>query len=985
MDEVGLDVESQLETWIAQEDVASVQLWLAGDSRPSDLARDWSDRCAPKGRSTTPLAEAVRESVLCARIQDLAPSLTQFGGAARAIRLSREHLAFSLEKESGSAKGDLRQQRKLLRLAITYFRQLLDEAKWNPELGSPRVACRFSKCILRLARIDQVSEDEIEEARERLVSIRDSEEAQDERARSFLLESYLRTYEHSHTPEDLARAKEVLDLVEQEAGFESGIVRCEYWCRVADESRNMNSREFFLSKASEALSGLPASETSGPTRQATVAVLEGFIEGLRRTGSTGALRLFSVPFVTRRLKTAVEYSSVTVLSCVLESVSPDADSGEYVFREIAADIHSAIARATTTEADERLKHLSKALAYREGKHWQKALATERSGIDQALDHLEYYRLTGSERERTEAIRFLLAHTTKYPQSPHGLAQLGAQAEEFGPYNPVIPVPKTGLVDPELVRAIRNGSAKLLYERAARRALEVGTLPQKKLGGRGSSTLIDERSGRSQFTLVIKTMAKERFRVDLARSIHLEELLRGLDTEEFGVIEHIAHYEIDDDELGPAVVSVRRHEVGKTLADLMTEAPGRKRELLLQATRYLALIHSNPYRHEAVSGVRKELKERELGCWLRRIVPREMSLEFFNRWWALLPSDIPMFERRDAHAHNWIVDTRSRLLALDLESTGWRPAGYELAQLLEDGSLLTPEDSELREELLETYAEALRQGDVSVSYDDLCKGFEIALIARWVRTLSDADSEEPQRLVATRNLEAFAQRSGSPDIAEMAHLLFEKWSQKTGVARTSGLVEISVGTRRRISRAMAHYLRHDEAAPLTPDGWVDAAVVADALRGRGHPVTPERVLMVAGALGERRFEINGESVRASYGHSRKVKIHLPSTVRPSVPLYHATSTSNLRSILEARDGIRPMTRQFVHLSTDIEVALRAAARRHEATVVAEVNPELLPDLRATADPSTWLTSRVPVSALRVMPVHELESRRLKSTLASKPTS
>ena len=70
----------------------------------------------------------------------------------------------------------------------------------------------------------------------------------------------------------------------------------------------------------------------------------------------------------------------------------------------------------------------------------------------------------------------------------------------------------------------------------------------------------------------------------------------------------------------------------------------------------------------------------------------------------------------------------------------------------------------------------------------------------------------------------------------------------------------------------------------------------------------------------------------YGHS----LARPIRYEPCTPpprLYHATSPDTLASI--RREGLRPMERQYVHLSPDPETAIHVGARHADRPVVLTV--------------------------------------------------
>ena len=77
----------------------------------------------------------------------------------------------------------------------------------------------------------------------------------------------------------------------------------------------------------------------------------------------------------------------------------------------------------------------------------------------------------------------------------------------------------------------------------------------------------------------------------------------------------------------------------------------------------------------------------------------------------------------------------------------------------------------------------------------------------------------------------------------------------------------------------------------------------------------------------RFEIRDDKIRALYGHSSSfipfTKIQKIASKPPGI-LYHGTSPSAAKNIMS--EGLRPMNRQYVHLSTDKNTALQVGKRK-----------------------------------------------------------
>lgn len=118
---------------------------------------------------------------------------------------------------------------------------------------------------------------------------------------------------------------------------------------------------------------------------------------------------------------------------------------------------------------------------------------------------------------------------------------------------------------------------------------------------------------------------------------------------------------------------------------------------------------------------------------------------------------------------------------------------------------------------------------------------------------------------------------------------------------------------RLSRRVAHALRHDPAVPMQRGGWV---TVTSLLRHVG--ITRDELDTVIAASTRFELDLHGTRIRATHGHSVGVDLALtPST--PPAALWHGTSWRTVTLIM--RDGLQPMRRRYVHLHADAEDAAR----------------------------------------------------------------
>jgi putative RNA 2'-phosphotransferase len=171
----------------------------------------------------------------------------------------------------------------------------------------------------------------------------------------------------------------------------------------------------------------------------------------------------------------------------------------------------------------------------------------------------------------------------------------------------------------------------------------------------------------------------------------------------------------------------------------------------------------------------------------------------------------------------------------------------------------------------------------------------------------------------------------------------------------------------LGKLLALVLRHrpDVAGvTLDPAGWVDVDELVAGLRRTGRRITADDVRAAVAADSKGRYELADGRVRAAQGHSVAVELGLEPLVPPAV-LYHGTVQRFVPSILAA--GLRPGSRQFVHLSPDVETAL-AVGRRRGAPVVLAVDAAGAAgaghEFRRASN-GVWLTDAVPPAYVRVL--------------------
>ncbi len=131
---------------------------------------------------------------------------------------------------------------------------------------------------------------------------------------------------------------------------------------------------------------------------------------------------------------------------------------------------------------------------------------------------------------------------------------------------------------------------------------------------------------------------------------------------------------------------------------------------------------------------------------------------------------------------------------------------------------------------------------------------------------------------------------------------------------------------RISRFLSFLLRHrppDYPLYFDAQGYAPWSDLIAIVQERFPEITEGEIQSVIEHSEKRRFELKGDKVRATYGHSFPVELGLECE-RPPPRLYHGTARDLVQAILQA--GLKPRGRQYVHLSSSPEEALAVGKRR-----------------------------------------------------------
>jgi putative RNA 2'-phosphotransferase len=167
---------------------------------------------------------------------------------------------------------------------------------------------------------------------------------------------------------------------------------------------------------------------------------------------------------------------------------------------------------------------------------------------------------------------------------------------------------------------------------------------------------------------------------------------------------------------------------------------------------------------------------------------------------------------------------------------------------------------------------------------------------------------------------------------------------------------------RVSKFLALHLRHaPEKIGLTLGlgGWVEVDELLRAAAAAGFEITHDELDAAVAEPTKRRYAYDetGTRIRAVQGHSVEVDLgYVPSA--PPAELFHGTHPGAVEQILA--EGLKPMQRQHVHLSPDVETARVVGARRGKP-VILRVDAAGLAAGGAEffrADNGVWLVAAVP---------------------------
>ena len=173
-----------------------------------------------------------------------------------------------------------------------------------------------------------------------------------------------------------------------------------------------------------------------------------------------------------------------------------------------------------------------------------------------------------------------------------------------------------------------------------------------------------------------------------------------------------------------------------------------------------------------------------------------------------------------------------------------------------------------------------------------------------------------------------------------------------------------------SKRLSYVLRHapeEVGLTLGDGGWVSIDNLLSGFREKGWTMSRHELDQIVETNDKKRFTVSADGlcIRAAQGHSVKIKSDLKAVTPPPV-LYHGTAKRNLDTIMS--EGLRPMSRQHVHLSLDVGTAEKVGQRHGKPIVLYVASGEMAAagfDFYC-ADNGVWLTEKVPAEFLSFNP-------------------
>lgn len=166
----------------------------------------------------------------------------------------------------------------------------------------------------------------------------------------------------------------------------------------------------------------------------------------------------------------------------------------------------------------------------------------------------------------------------------------------------------------------------------------------------------------------------------------------------------------------------------------------------------------------------------------------------------------------------------------------------------------------------------------------------------------------------------------------------------------------------ISKFLSLVLRH---APekiqlqLDENGWANVDELITLCNKHNKKLDFVLLVEVVETNDKKRFAFNEDNtkIRANQGHSIEIDLNLKESI-PVDYLYHGTVEKFIEAI--KKEGLQKMSRQQVHLSKDIEIAIKVGSRRGKPIILKVNAPKMAENgfKFYLSENNVWLTDNVP---------------------------
>lgn len=171
----------------------------------------------------------------------------------------------------------------------------------------------------------------------------------------------------------------------------------------------------------------------------------------------------------------------------------------------------------------------------------------------------------------------------------------------------------------------------------------------------------------------------------------------------------------------------------------------------------------------------------------------------------------------------------------------------------------------------------------------------------------------------------------------------------------------------ISKFLSLVLRHQTetiAIQFDENGWTDVKDLIDKANNYGIKFDRETLNHLVATNSKKRFAFNDtfDKIRASQGHSIEIELGY-SNQKPPTILFHGTADKFVQSILDT--GLEKRNRQYVHLSSDLETAIKVGQRHGKPFIFIILAEQMYNDNFHfyISDNGVWLTDNVPTKYLK----------------------